>query len=54
MDFMFRFLRWIQLYGSSDDITLLLLRLPALDPDLNSNCKDWFTGEPAKEETIFD
>ena len=36
-----RFQRWIQLYGSSDDITLLILRLPSLDPELNKECEDW-------------
>lgn len=38
---MCRFLRWIHLYGSSDDITLLILKFPEFDRELNADSMDW-------------
>ena len=49
---MYRFQRWIQLYGSSDDITLLILRLPSLDPELNKECEDWSSVSLQKEQVF--
>ena len=47
-----RFQRWIQLYGSSDDITLLILRLPSLDPELNKECEDWSSVSLQKKQVF--
>ena len=35
------FLRWIKTYGSSDDITLIVLRFPPLSPSLEDRNGDW-------------
>lgn len=42
------------MFGSSDDITLLILRLPPLDPELNKDCQDWHATNTNNENTNED